>query len=75
MNTARILGKQIQAREVKLASVGTLFVPLPVIVFAALAVAIPAARQSMSHHGPQGFAVGICNRGHQTLLIRWQHRA
>ena len=54
--TPEYLGKQIQAREVKLASIGTLFVPLLVIVFAALAVAIPAARQSMSNHGPQGFA-------------------
>jgi len=54
--TPEYLGKQIQAREVKLASVGTLFVPLLVLVFAALAVATPAGRQSMSTHGPQGFA-------------------
>ncbi len=54
--TPEYLGKQIQAREVKLASVGTLFVPLLVLVFAGIAVATPVGRQSMSTHGPQGFA-------------------
>jgi K+-transporting ATPase ATPase A chain len=54
--TPEYLGKQIQAREVKLASIGSLFVPLLVLVFTALAVAIPAGRQSMTAHGPQGFA-------------------
>ena len=54
--TPEYLGKQIQAREVKLASVGTLFVPLIVLVFAAVAIATPAGRQSMSNHGPLGLA-------------------
>jgi len=54
--TPEYLGKQIQAREVKLASLGSLFVPLLVLVFAAIAVATPAGRQSMTAHGPQGFA-------------------
>jgi potassium-transporting ATPase potassium-binding subunit len=52
--TPEYLGKQIQAREVKLAILGTLFVPLLVLVAAALAVAIPAGRESMSVHGPEG---------------------
>ncbi len=54
--TPEYLGKQIRAREVKLASVGTLFVPLLVLSFAALAMATAVGRQSMSTRGPQGFA-------------------
>jgi K+-transporting ATPase ATPase A chain len=54
--TPEYLGKQIQAREVKLASLGTLFVPLILLVFAALAIAAPAGRQSMFANGPQGMA-------------------
>jgi potassium-transporting ATPase potassium-binding subunit len=54
--TPEYLGKQIQAREVKFATVGSLFVPLLVLVVTALAVASPAGRRSMSTHGPQGFA-------------------
>jgi K+-transporting ATPase ATPase A chain len=54
--TPEYLGKQIQAREVKLASLGVLFVPLILMVFAAIAIAAPAGRQSMFAHGPQGLA-------------------
>jgi K+-transporting ATPase ATPase A chain len=54
--TPEYLGKQIQAREVKLASLGTLFVPLILLVFAAVAIAAAAGRQSMFAHGPQGMA-------------------
>jgi potassium-transporting ATPase potassium-binding subunit len=54
--TPEYLGKQIQAREVKLASIGTLFVPLVLLVFAAVAIATPVGRQSMSNHGPLGLA-------------------
>jgi potassium-transporting ATPase potassium-binding subunit len=54
--TPEYLGKQIQAREVKLASLGALFVPLLVLIFSAIAVASPIGRQSMTSHGPRGFA-------------------
>jgi K+-transporting ATPase ATPase A chain len=54
--TPEYLGKQIQAREVKLASVATLFVPLLVLVAAAIAIATAAGRQSISTGGPQGLA-------------------
>jgi K+-transporting ATPase ATPase A chain len=57
--TPEYLGKQIQAHEVKLASLGTLFVPLLVLVFAAIAIATPAGRHSMSTDGPQGFAESV----------------
>ena len=43
-------------REVKLASIGSLFVPLLVMVFVGIAVASAVGRQSMTAHGPQGFA-------------------
>jgi potassium-transporting ATPase potassium-binding subunit len=54
--TPEYLGKKIEAREVKLASLGALFVPLLVLVFTGIAVAAAAGRQSMFAHGPQGFA-------------------
>jgi K+-transporting ATPase ATPase A chain len=57
--TPEYLGKQIQAREVKLASLGALFVPLLVMVFAAIAVATRAGRDSLSAHGPQGLAESV----------------
>ncbi len=54
--TPEYLGKQIQAREVKLATIATLFVPLLTLVAAAIAVAMPSGRQSLFSHGPQGLA-------------------
>jgi potassium-transporting ATPase potassium-binding subunit len=57
--TPEYLGKQIQAREVKLATIGMLFVPLLVLGFAAFAVAAPVGRQSMFAHGPQGLAESV----------------
>jgi potassium-transporting ATPase potassium-binding subunit len=57
--TPEYLGKQILAREIKLASIGLLFVPLLVLAFAAIAIATPAGRQSMSTHGPQGLAEAV----------------
>ena len=57
--TPEYLGKQIQTREVKLASVGSLFVPLILLVFSAIAIATPAGRQSMFAHGPQGLAESV----------------
>src|SRR6202042_932690 len=54
--TPEFLGKQIRSREVKLATLGALFVPFLVMVTAALAVTLPAATRSMFAHGPQGFA-------------------
>jgi potassium-transporting ATPase potassium-binding subunit len=54
--TPEYLGKQIHAREVKLASIGTLFVPLLVLTSVAIAIATEVGRQSMSARGPQGFA-------------------
>jgi len=57
--TPEYLGKQIQAREVKLATIATVFVPLLVLGFAAVAVAAPVGRQSLLAHGPQGLAESV----------------
>jgi potassium-transporting ATPase potassium-binding subunit len=57
--TPEYLGKQIQAREVKLATIATVFVPLLVLGVAAVALAAPVGRQSMLAHGPQGLAESV----------------
>jgi K+-transporting ATPase ATPase A chain len=54
--TPQYLGKRVEAREVKLAALGTLFVPLLVLTVSAIAIAAPVGRQSMSTRGPQGLA-------------------
>ncbi len=54
--TPEYLGKQIQAHEIKLASIGVLFVPLLVLACTAIAIATSVGRASMSTRGPQGFA-------------------
>ncbi|MGZ6660416.1 MAG: potassium-transporting ATPase subunit KdpA [Solirubrobacteraceae bacterium] len=57
--TPEYLGKQIQAREVKLATIATVFVPLLVLGLAAVAVAAPVGRHSILAHGPQGLAESV----------------
>ncbi|MGH7642973.1 MAG: potassium-transporting ATPase subunit KdpA [Candidatus Dormibacteria bacterium] len=54
--TPEYLGKKIQAREVKLASIGVLMMPITVLAFAALAVAVPVGVGSAFNHGPHGFS-------------------
>jgi K+-transporting ATPase ATPase A chain len=54
--TPEFLGKKIEAREVKLSMIGTLFVPALALGFAAFAVASHTGRQSIVAHGPQGFS-------------------
>ena len=53
--TPEYLGKKIQAREVKLASIGVLMMPVTVLALTALAIAIPAGLSSVFNHGPHGF--------------------
>lgn len=45
--TPEYMGKKIQAREIKLVSLGVLFTPLTVLASAAIASAVPAAKQSI----------------------------
>src|SRR5580658_2846101 len=54
--TPEYLGKKIQAREVKLAGLGALVMPLIVLVLTALAVSIHAGRIGPENAGPHGFS-------------------
>jgi K+-transporting ATPase ATPase A chain len=53
--TPEYLGKKIQAREVKLAGLASLIMPLTVLVVTAIAVSIAAGRLGPLNHGPHGF--------------------
>jgi potassium-transporting ATPase potassium-binding subunit len=56
--TPEFLGKKIEAREIKLVSLGVLFTPLMVLISSALAIADHDGRASISSNaaGPQGFS-------------------
>jgi K+-transporting ATPase ATPase A chain len=53
--TPEYLGKKIQAREVKLAGLGSLVMPLIVLVLTGIAVSIHAGRAGPLNSGPHGF--------------------
>ena len=53
--TPEYLGKKIQAKEVKLAGLGALVMPIIVLVFTAIAVSIHAGRAGPENAGPHGF--------------------
>ncbi len=53
--TPEYLGKKIQAKEVKLAGLGALVMPLIVLVFTAIAVSIHAGRAAPLNAIPHGF--------------------
>jgi K+-transporting ATPase ATPase A chain len=57
--TPEYLGKKLGMREVKLAALGTVFVPTLVLVMTAVANATAAGRQSLSNHGPLGFSESL----------------
>jgi potassium-transporting ATPase potassium-binding subunit len=54
--TPEYLGKKIEGREIKLASLGVLTTPLTALASTALAVADHAGRVSIFNSGPQGFS-------------------
>jgi K+-transporting ATPase ATPase A chain len=54
--TPELLGKKIEAREIKLASLGILVTPLTALATTALAIADHAGRISIFNSGPQGFS-------------------
>jgi potassium-transporting ATPase potassium-binding subunit len=54
--TPEYLGKKIQAKEVKLAGLGALVMPLIVLIFTAIAVSIHAGRAGPLNAGPHGFS-------------------
>ena len=53
--TPEYLGKKIQAREVKLAALGVLIMPLVVLVITGIAVSIHAGQVAQGNSGPHGF--------------------
>ena len=54
--TPEYLGKKIQATEVKLAGLGTLVMPIAVLVVTALAVSLHAGKVGPENAGPHGFS-------------------
>jgi K+-transporting ATPase ATPase A chain len=54
--TPEYLGKKIQATEVKLAGLGTLVMPIAVLVVTGLAVSLHAGRAGPENAGPHGFS-------------------
>jgi K+-transporting ATPase ATPase A chain len=53
--TPEYLGKKVQAREVKLAALGVLVMPVTVLILTGIAVAIHAGRVGPTNAGPHGF--------------------
>jgi len=53
--TPEFLGKKIQATEIKLAGLGSLVMPLIVLILTAIAVSIHAGRIGPLNSGPHGF--------------------
>ena len=54
--TPEYLGKKIQAKEVKLAGLGALVMPIVVLILTAVAVSIHAGRAGPLNSGPHGFS-------------------
>ena len=54
--TPEYLGKKIQAKEVKLAGLGALVMPIIVLVLTAIAVSLHAGRAGPLNSGPHGFS-------------------
>jgi len=54
--TPEYLGKKIEAKEVKMAMLAILCLPLSILGFTAIAVLIPAAVASTANAGPHGFS-------------------
>jgi len=54
--TPEYLGKKIQAREVKLAGLGALVMPITVLIVTALAVSLAAGKAGPLNAGPHGFS-------------------
>jgi len=54
--TPELLGKKIEAREIRLAMLGALYMPFAVLVTTALAVGTEHGKTSLYNGGPQGFS-------------------
>jgi K+-transporting ATPase ATPase A chain len=54
--TPEYLGKKIEAREVKMAMLAVLCLPLAILGFTAIAIALPTGVASIANAGPHGFS-------------------
>ncbi|RWP15864.1 MAG: potassium-transporting ATPase subunit KdpA [Mesorhizobium sp.] len=54
--TPEYLGKKIEAKEVKMAMLAILCLPLAMLIFTAIAVVLPTSVASMANAGPHGFS-------------------
>lgn len=57
--TPEFLGKKIEAREIKLTSIGVLFTPIAVLIGTALATGTKYGKPSIFASGPQGFSESL----------------
>jgi len=57
--TPEYLGKKIEAKEVKMAMLAILVLPLSILGFTALAVVLPAGTGAMANAGPHGFSEAL----------------
>jgi K+-transporting ATPase ATPase A chain len=57
--TPEYLGKKVEAREIKLAAVGALFVPALVLVLTAIAIITDSGLESVSNPGAHGFSEAL----------------
>src|SRR5262249_49369330 len=57
--TPEVLGKKIEAKEMKPATLSALFTPLAVLITSSAAIASPAGKKSIAAAGPQGFSENL----------------
>jgi len=57
--TPEYLGKKLEAKEVKMAMLGILILPLSILGFTALAVVLPVGTGAMNNAGPHGFSEAL----------------
>jgi K+-transporting ATPase ATPase A chain len=57
--TPEYLGKKLEAKEVKMAMLGILILPLSILGWSALAVVLPVGTGAMNNAGPHGFSEAL----------------
>ena len=76
--TPEFLGKKVEAREIKLTVIGTIAVPMMVLVATALAIGTKWGAPSIYDSGPQGFSetlyAYVSQAQQQRLGVRRLHR-
>src|SRR6202000_1052474 len=57
--TPEYIGKKLEAKEVKMAMLGILVLPMSILGFTALAVVLPVGTGAMNNAGPHGFSEAL----------------